>query len=119
MTGSSAGIQATFHFNSTTAIDPRLTVGAGWKGLWLDPNNGTTTTSLQGADLARIQVGADFRVSSKVAISTVVGGSLSMFVATKSPTTTDYDEIQDKKLDFTGFAGIKGRFDFLIAHRRR
>jgi len=41
----------------------------------------------------------------------VIGGSLGMFVSQDSPMTTDYTEIHDKRVNFTGFAGISGRFD--------
>ena len=41
----------------------------------------------------------------------MIGGSLDMFVSEDSPMTNDYTEIQTKKVNFTGFAGIAGRFD--------
>jgi hypothetical protein len=41
----------------------------------------------------------------------VIGGSLSMFISQDSPMTTDYDELTNKEVNFTGFAGVSGRFD--------
>ena len=108
--GATAGLQAAFHIRPETSIDPWVSLGTGWKGLWLSPSSGKTT-SLQGFELARLQVGVDYRVSKDIAISPVIGGSVSMFVSQDSPMTTDYTEIQDKKVNFTGFAGLSGRFD--------
>jgi outer membrane protein W len=108
--GATAGVQASWHFRPDRSIDPFVTLGTGWRGLWLNPEQGKVT-SLQGFELARLQIGADYRVSKDVAIAPVIGGSVSMFVSQDSPMTTDYTEIQDKKVNFTGFAGLAGRFD--------
>ncbi|HMG22826.1 MAG TPA: hypothetical protein VK607_15940 [Kofleriaceae bacterium] len=37
---------------------------------------------------------------------------MSMFVSQDSPMTSSYTEISDKQVNFTGFAGLSGRFDF-------
>jgi len=108
--GASAGVQAAWHFRPATSIDPFVNLGTGWRGLWLNPSSGKTT-SLQGFELARLQLGVDYRVSEDVAIAPVIGGSLNMFVSEDSPMTQDYTEIQTKKVNFTGFAGLAGRFD--------
>jgi len=108
--GATAGVQAVWHFRADRSVDPWVSLGTGWKGLWLNPDHGKVT-ALQGFELARLQIGADYRVSKDVAISPVIGGSLSMFVSEDSPMTDSYTEIQDKKVNFTGFAGLSGRFD--------
>lgn len=108
--GATAGLQGVVHFRPDTSIDPWVSLGTGWKGLWLDPSSGKTT-SLQGLELARLQLGVDYRVSKDVAIAPVIGGSLSMFISQDSAMTTDLTEITDKKVNFTGFAGLAGRFD--------
>ncbi len=108
--GASAGVQATWHFRPATSVDPFVTLGGGWRALRLDPSSGKNTT-LQGIQLARLQVGVDYRVTPDIAIAPVVGGALDMFVSQDSPMTEDYTEIQNKKVNFTGFAGIAGRFD--------
>jgi hypothetical protein len=106
-----AGVQAALHLRPDRSIDPWVSVGTGWKGLWLDPQSGKGT-SLQGLELARLQLGVDYRVSEDVAIAPVIGGSISMFVSEDSPMTADYTEIASKEVNFTGFAGLAGRFDF-------
>src|SRR5262249_44552456 len=85
-------------------------LGGGWKGLWLNSDSGKTT-SIQGFELARVRASLDYRVSPDVPISPVIGGGLGMFVSQDTPMTTSYKEIGDNKVNFTGFAGIAGRFD--------
>jgi hypothetical protein len=108
--GASAGIQAVAHLRPDQSIDPWISLGTGWRGLWLNPQEGKVT-SLQGLDLARLQLGVDYRLSPNVSIAPVIGGALSLFISQDSPMTTDLTEIQDKKVNFTGFAGLSGRFD--------
>jgi len=115
--GATAGIQAAWHFRPDRSVDPWVSLGTGWKGLWIDPAAGKTT-SLQGLELARLQIGADYRVSEDVAIAPVIGGSLSMFISQDSAMTQDLTELNDKEVAFTGFAGLSGRFD-LGGHRGR
>ena len=108
--GATAGIQGTFHVRPDRSIDPWITLGTGWRGLWLSPQSGKNT-SLQGLELARLQIGVDYRVDENVSISPVIGGSVNMFLSEDSPMSTGYTEIDDKKANFIGFAGLAGRFD--------
>lgn len=108
--GATAGIQAAWHFRPDRSVDPWVSLGTGWKALWLDPS-GAKTTSLQGLELARLQVGADYRVSRDVSIAPVIGASASLFLSGDTAMTTDLTELKDKKVNFSGFAGLAGRFD--------
>ena len=108
--GASAGIQAAVHLRPDRSVDPWVSVGTGWRGLWLSPESGKTT-SLQGLELARLQIGTDYRIDENVSITPVIGGSLNMFLSEDSPMTTQFTEIADKKVNFIGFAGLAGRFD--------
>jgi hypothetical protein len=116
--GAAAGVQAAWHFRPHVSIDPWVSLGGGWRALWLDPGAGKVT-SLQGFDLARLQLGVDYRITKEVAIAPVIGGSASMFVSQDSPMTTSYSEIPDKKVNFTGFVGLSGRFDLGGTERAR
>lgn len=107
--GATAGVQAVWHFRADRSVDPWVALGTGWKALWVDPVN-RPSSSLQGLELARLQVGADYRVSRDVAIAPVIGASLSTFISQQTEMTSALTEIQDKKLNFTGFAGLSGRF---------
>lgn len=108
--GASAGVQAVLHLRPDRSVDPWVKLGTGWKGLWLDPTSGKET-SLQGLELARLQLGVDYRITPEIAIAPVVGGSLGMFISQDSPMTTDYTELDNKEVNFTGFAGLAGTFD--------
>jgi hypothetical protein len=108
--GATAGVQAVLHVRPDRSVDPWVSVGTGWKGLWQDPQQGKVT-SLQGLELARLQIGVDYRVNDDVSISPVIGGSLGMYLSDDSPMTTQFTEIADKQVNFTGFAGLAGRFD--------
>lgn len=116
--GATAGAQAAWHFRPHVSIDPWVSLGAGWRALWLDPDAGKVT-SLQGLDVARLQLGVDYRITKEIAIAPVIGGSLSMFVSQDSPMTTGYTEIADRKVNVTGFVGLSGRFDFVATDRSR
>ena len=98
--------------------DPWVSLGTGWRALWLSPDNGKVT-SLRGLELARLQVGVDYRITKDVAIAPVIGGSVSIFVSQDSPMTRSYADIPDKKVNVTGFVGLAGRFDFGGAERAR
>jgi hypothetical protein len=108
--GATGGIQAAMHLRPERSVDPWLSLGTGWRGLWESPQSGKVT-SLQGLELARLQIGVDYRIDQNVSISPVIGGSLNMFLTEDSPMTTKFDEIDDKKVNFIGFAGLAGRFD--------
>ncbi|HSN25363.1 MAG TPA: hypothetical protein VLT45_03735, partial [Kofleriaceae bacterium] len=70
--GATAGIQATAHLRPERSVDPWVTLGTGWRGLWISPDAGKNT-SLQGLELARLQLGVDYRINQDVAISPVIG----------------------------------------------
>jgi hypothetical protein len=105
-----AGLQATWHVRPAQHIDPWINVGAGWKAMWFDLSGDSAATALQGIELARLQVGIDTRLSRTVAIAPVLGGSASMFLG-QGTAMTSMSEIRDKEVNFTGFAGVAGRFD--------
>lgn len=108
--GASAGVVGTFHLRPGQALAPWASLGAGWKTLQLASERGDDV-SLQGLDLARVQVGLDYRISPEVAISPVIGGSLSTYLAQDAAMTDGYDEIEDKELTYSLFAGLLGRFN--------
>lgn len=106
--GAGAGVQAVAHVRPDRSVDPWVGLAAGWRSLAVS-EQGTPNGSLQGFDLARVQLGLDYRVNDKVAIAPVVGASLSAFVVEESPGR--FTELSDKALSVVGFAGLAGRFD--------
>jgi hypothetical protein len=106
--GAGAGIQALAHLRPERSADPWVSLGVGWRSLAVSAQ-GTPNGSLQGFDLARVQLGVDYRVNENVAIAPVVGASLSTFVIEESPGR--FTELSDKTLSVVGFAGLAGHFD--------
>jgi hypothetical protein len=50
--GATLGVKADWHFRPTMAIDPWVSIGAGWRGLWLG-NENETERALHGIELTR------------------------------------------------------------------
>ena len=110
-----AGIQADWHFLPTGyEWDPWVALGTGWRGYWIHGNQGTT--SMHGLELAKLQVGVDYRVARAVAISPVVGGDLSMFLTESTPASPSFSNITDPKVNTFVFAGLMGRFDIPVGN---
>ena len=107
-----AGVQANWHFRPGYTVDPWVGLASGWRGLWLSPDSGKTT-SLQGLELVRLQVGADYRLSPEVAISPVLGADMSTYLTENNPALTQFTNISDPRVNFGFFAGVMGRFDLL------
>lgn len=117
MTAAAAGIQGQFHARPFAALDPWVGLGFGWRGLWLD--HGMGTHAMQGFDLARFQVGLDYRVSPRFSLAPVLGVSATEFLKEKRPGATSYTNISDRKVSAFVFAGLSGRVDILGGSRAR
>ncbi len=111
-----AGVQADWHFlPAHYEFDPWVSLGTGWRGYWIHGEGGTT--SLQGLELGKLQVGVDYRLARTIAISPVVGADLSMFLSESSPTSQSFSNISDPKVNTFAFAGLMGRFDIPVGAR--
>lgn len=105
-----AGVQADWHFiPSGSEFDPWVSLGTGWRGYWVSADQGTT--SLHGLELAKLQVGVDYRVAPSVAISPVVGADLSMFLTQATPSSNGFQSVSSPNVNTFVFAGLQGRFD--------
>jgi hypothetical protein len=111
MTAVGAGLQAQLHLSPLSNLDPWVGVGFGWRGLWLDHNQGTHV--MQGLDLARVQIGVDHRVSRSVRVAPTIGVALTELLSEKRPGSSGYRDIEDRKIGTFVFAGITGRLDVL------
>jgi len=111
---STAGVQADWHFlPSSHELDPWISLGTGWRGYWI--HNDVGTTSLHGLELAKLQVGVDYRVAKTVSISPLIGADMSMFLTQASPTSPTFSNVSDPKVNTFLFAGLMGRFDVPVA----
>jgi hypothetical protein len=108
--GASAGVRADWHLLPHEDMDPWISLSSGWRGMWLSPDAGGDT-SLQGFELARLQVGVDYRITPDVAIAPVVGAGLSLYAWQDAPASDGYQDIDDPQANFNVFAGLMGRFD--------
>jgi hypothetical protein len=105
-----AGAEATWHFlPSGSEFAPWVSLGTGWRGYWLHDDRGTT--ALHGLEMGKLQLGVDYRMTSAVAISPVVGGDLSIFLTESNPGSRSFSNITDPKVNSFVFAGVLGRFD--------
>lgn len=105
-----AGIQAVWHSRQARSLDPWISAGAGWRGLWLAPN-GAAASSVHGIELVRVQLGVDYRITPGLAITPVVGASASMFLVESDAMASGFTAVHDHRLNLYGFTGLLGRFD--------
>ena len=105
-----AGAQADWHFlPGGSQFDPWLSLGSGWRGYWISENAGKT--SAQGMELAKLQVGVDYRMTRAIAISPVIGADLSTFFTQSTPESSGFHNVSSPEVNTFVFAGLMGRFD--------
>jgi hypothetical protein len=108
-----AGVQADWHFQpGGHEFDPWVSLGTGWRGYWIHDDQGTT--SLQGLEMAKLQLGVDYRLARAVAVSPLIGADLSMLLSESAPGSSSYSNITDPKVNTFVFAGVLGRFDIPV-----
>ena len=108
--GATLGIQAIIHARPARSVDPWLGLGTGVRGLWLTAPDAPSNRAY-GLELARLQLGVDFRISSAIAISPVIGASASLWLAEDTPATEGLTSVSDNRLNLYVFTGLAGRFD--------
>ena len=111
---STVGLRADWHFRPGSVADPWVSLGTGWRSLWLVPDAGGSA-SLHGFDVVRVQLGVDYRLSSRVALTPVLGAGMTVFVAQKGRQEGEPDNIADPRPNVFFTAGLMARFD-LFGH---
>jgi Outer membrane protein beta-barrel domain len=106
-----AGVQANYHFMPDQDWDPWVGLGAGWRGQWVSKPVGTDIR--HGLELARVQVGLDYRVSPEFSVSPYLGASASMFLTQELAQETTWSNVHDPNVNFFFMGGIMGRFDIM------
>ncbi len=105
-----AGVQSDWHFlPGGYTLDPWVSLGTGWRGYWIHQNAGDSTA--QGMEIAKLQVGLDYRIDQAVAISPVVGADLTTFFTQQTPTSNGWTNVSSPQVNTFLFAGLQGRFD--------
>jgi hypothetical protein len=111
-----AGIQGTWHFRpGAPDYDPWLLVGAGWRGQWLNFLSDGVTAE-HGLEAVRVQAGVNLRVLPTVALSPVVGGSLSTYL-TESAQSGPWRAISSSRWDAFVVAGVRATIDIPVVAR--
>jgi hypothetical protein len=109
--GAAVGLEGKVHFRPYERVDPWLSLGAGYRMLWVAPEGVGNNVLVHGFELARGQLGLDVRVSRDVALGPMIGGDVNLFVARNPEGPAGDAVIADKKLNTFVFAGVQGRFD--------
>jgi outer membrane protein W len=107
-----AGVQANYHFLPDQEWDPWVGLGTGWRGHWISKPSGGTDIR-HGLEIARVQVGLDYRISPEFSVSPYVGASATMFLTQELAQQTSWSNIGDPNVNIFFMGGIMGRFDIL------
>jgi hypothetical protein len=62
-------------------------------------------------EIAKLQVGLDYRIDQAVSIGPVVGADLSTFFTQSTPGSNGFSNISSPQVNTFVFAGLMGRFD--------
>ena len=104
------GIKLDWHFLPQTARDPWVSLGTGVKFMGIE--DGDNDRALTGLELAKLQVGLDFRISPRFAIGPVIGASAAMYNHQYTDAMPDDAmELDGKKINWTFSVGVLGRYD--------
>jgi len=106
-----AGVQANYHILPGEQWDPWIGLGSGWRGHWIDKPGGTD--SRHGLDLARLQVGVDYRVSPEFSVSPYVGATATMFLTQSLAQSGAFSDVHDPNVNVFFMGGLMGRFDIM------
>jgi len=106
-----AGVQANYHLLPYQQWDPWIGLGAGWRGHWISQPAGTD--SRHGLDVARLQVGVDYRVNPQLSIAPYLGASATIFLTQQLAQQSSFGNISDPNVNFFFAGGFLGRFDIL------
>jgi hypothetical protein len=105
-----AGVQGQWFMRPFRAFSPWITLGSGYRGSWFVPEVGGITAR-HGWELARLQIGADFRVSTEVAVAPYVAGDVNLVFSETLP-NGDARNLHGPPAFASFTAGVLGRFDF-------
>lgn len=108
-----AGVQAQYHLTPFSGVDPWVSLGVGYRGFFQNPRD-AGTRSLHGLQLAKVRIGADYRVTDSVALGPLIGMDLTMFTSEhRAGSGNAVDAVGSNNLTVTPFffAGVGGKFD--------
>ncbi|HET8541121.1 MAG TPA: hypothetical protein VFL83_14700 [Anaeromyxobacter sp.] len=109
VTGHALGLQGQLHLAPSTRLDPWVGLGCGWRSLSID--HGMGTHELRGLDLARVEVGLDWRLSPSFGVAPAVGVAVTELLSEQRPGESGWMDLEDRSVGAFVFAGVSGRFD--------
>ncbi len=109
--GLTATVQATIHFTPYDPVDPYVSLGTGYRGLWTIETGPRNDLMTHGFQIARGLFGVDFRVARDFALGPVVGADMTVFVWENPEGPIGNERLSDLRLTTFLFAGVGGRFD--------
>ncbi|HVY44955.1 MAG TPA: hypothetical protein VHB21_03710, partial [Minicystis sp.] len=77
--GFAVNLNGTFHAMPYRFMDPYVTLGTGYRGLWEVPPGAAPNSYIHGWEIGRLQIGVDYRLSKDIAIGPYVAADLNMF----------------------------------------
>ncbi|MBX3187735.1 MAG: hypothetical protein KF819_11995 [Labilithrix sp.] len=104
------GVQ--YHFKPETTFDPWVELGLGYRGLWETQSPEQPAIDRQALQVARVRLGADYRITESVSLGPFIGLDANVFV------TENGAPVDDPRLSTFVMAGMIGRFD-LGGERKR
>lgn len=109
--GAALGFEGKVHFLPYERVDPWLSLGAGYRLLWIAPEGPGNNVLQHGFELARAQLGLDVRVSRDIALGPVIGGDVNLFTARNPEGPAGDTMVPEKTVSTFLFAGVQGRFN--------
>jgi hypothetical protein len=108
--GVSVGIKSDFHLRPHRTVDPWISTGFGVRWLTVG-NTSEDKLTLRGLDLARLQLGVDYRINPKFAIAPFIGAAATLYLDKDTPMSRGYVATTERELSWTFTGGLLGRFN--------
>nr|PZN19827.1 MAG: hypothetical protein DIU78_20360 [Pseudomonadota bacterium] len=103
--GAIGRLDATYHFEPFSRLDPWARAGIGYRLLHHAPASGRDDL-LHGVQLLSVTTGLDFRMQRDVAFAPILGADLDLFLYDRT------DAVDRPRVSAFVYLGMQGRFDF-------
>ncbi len=109
--GAGFGMSGVYHVMPYERLDPWVSLGSGYRMLWVAPEGASDDVMYHGLEIAKLQVGLDVRATKDIAVGPVLAGGLDYFTWQNSDLDRNFHMIPDRRVSTFVFAGVQGRFD--------
>jgi peptidoglycan-associated lipoprotein len=109
--GVAAGLLATLHILPFSRVDPYVSLGTGYRVMWIAPPGPDNNDMVHGFEAGRAILGVDFRASKDVAIGPMVGADVNVFLWNDPQGGTNQRLAGGVQPSTFIFAGAAARFD--------